>query len=144
MKRTNAIALADLGFGVKAQMVKILAKIGINAADRKIIAADNEKAKFGVQKGTMKALLSLLLWVISTLHVSAQKSVVLDAFSKHGINASILDAKNLQQPDNYAYNVKEATTAAGKETVIEAKFDPSGPKDEEWTVVSVNGKSPSK
>lgn len=138
---------ANLKFGairVKAQFVKILAKIGVSPADREIIAADQEKTKFGLQRNTMKAMLALLLWVISTLSVSAQKSVVLDAFSKHGINASILDAKNLEQPDNYAYDVQETTIAASKETVIVAKFDPSGPKDEEWTVVSVNGKSPSK
>lgn len=106
--------------------------------------ADQGKKEFGLKGSIMKTVFALFLWVISTLNVSAQKPVVLDAFSKHGIDAKILNPDYLQQPDNYTYELKQTTIAAGKETVIDAKFDPSGAKGEEWTVISVNGKNPSK
>jgi hypothetical protein len=123
MKKTHAMTLAGLGFGA---------------------IADYGKKEFGSQGNIMKTVFALFLWVISTLNVSAQKSVVLDAFSKHGIDVKILNADNLRQPDNYSYELKQTTIAAGKETVIEAKFDPAGAKGEEWTVTAVNGKNPSK
>lgn len=84
------------------------------------------------------------LLVIATFTASAQKSTVLNAFSKHGIDAGMLNADNLQQPDDYAFDLKQTTIAAAKQTVIMAKFDPKSPKDEQWTVVSVDGKAPSK
>lgn len=101
--------------------------------------------KFRLKHSKMKAIfLALFLLVVSALTASAQKSVVLDAFSKHGIDAGILNANSLQLPDDYAFDFKQTTIAAGKETIIIAKFDPSNPKEEQWTVVSSNGKSPSK
>lgn len=84
------------------------------------------------------------LLVISAITVSAQKSVVLDAFSKHGIDAGILNADNVQAPTDYAYDFKQTTITAAKQTTIMAKFDPARPKDEQWSVISVDGKSPSK
>jgi hypothetical protein len=91
-----------------------------------------------------RTLLVLFILVVSTLHVSAQKTVVLDAFSKHNIDAGMLNPANLQEPDDYAFDLKQTTIAAGKTNVTIAKFDPSRPKEEQWTVVSVDGKSPSK
>jgi uncharacterized protein YjhX (UPF0386 family) len=84
------------------------------------------------------------LLMITTFTASAQKSTVLDAFSKHGIDAGMLNADNLQQPTDYAFDLKQTTITAAKQTVIMAKFDPKSPKDEQWTVVSVDGKAPSK
>ena len=84
------------------------------------------------------------LLMITTFTASAQKSTVLSAFSKHGIDAGILNADNLQQPVDYAFDLKQTTITTGKQTVIMAKFDPKGPKDEQWTVVTVDGKAPSK
>lgn len=91
-----------------------------------------------------RTLLVLFILVVSALHVSAQKTAVLDAFSKHNINVGILNPANLQEPDDYAFDLKQTIIAAGKTNVTIAKFNPSGPKEEQWTVVSVDGKSPSK
>ncbi|MEO3404006.1 hypothetical protein AAFN85_08895 [Mucilaginibacter sp. CAU 1740] len=123
MKNTSATTLVDLGF--KA-------------------VADHKERGFRINRRGFKTLLAVLFWLVSTLHVSAQKATVLEAFSRHGIDVNILDPNCIQQPDDFAYNLRQATIAGGKETVIDAKFDPSGAKDEQWTVISVNGKSPSK
>lgn len=125
MKNTNAMTLANSEVGT----------IGV---------ADYKQKKFEVEGRMIKTLLILFILVVSTLHVSAQKTVVLDAFSKHGIDAGILSPANLQEPDDYAFDFRQTTIAANKTTVTIAKFDPSGPKEEQWTVISVNGKSPSK
>jgi hypothetical protein len=109
-----------------------------------ISTAGNKTTRFATPLNIGKTLLVLFLGMISTLTVSAQKSVVLDAFSKHGIDVSILNPDNLQQPDDYAYDLKQTTITKDKETVTIAKFNPAGPQDEQWTVVSVNGKAPSK
>ncbi|SEW52263.1 hypothetical protein [Chitinophaga arvensicola] len=101
--------------------------------------ATQERSRTGI-----KSLLGVCLLVASTLAVSAQKSAVLDAFSKHGIDAGLLDPEALKQPDNYAFDLRFSSTAAGKQTVTEAKFDPSKSEEERWTVVSVDGKSPSR
>lgn len=92
----------------------------------------------------IKHLVMLSLLVVSALTVSAQKSVVAEALSKHGIDAGILDPEALQQPSDYAYDLKATTTVAGKQTVTLAQFDPTKPAEERWTVVSVNGQSPSR
>lgn len=109
-----------------------------------IRATNNEKTKFKLLAFSMKALLAFFLLVMTTLTASAQKSVVLDALSKHGIDAAILDADNIKRPDDYAFELKRTTIAAGKEGVTIAKFDPSNPTEERWTVVSIDGKSPSR
>jgi len=104
----------------------------------------NTKKKFEGEGRMIKTLLVLFILVVSTLHVSAQKTVVLDAFSKYNIDAGILNPANLQEPDDYAFDLKQTTIAAGKTNVTLAKFNPSSPKEGQWTVVSVDGKSPSK
>ncbi|PTS93600.1 hypothetical protein DBR11_24995 [Pedobacter sp. HMWF019] len=91
-----------------------------------------------------KMLLAFCLLLTSTFTASAQKSAVLDAFSKHGIDAGILNPDNLKRPDDYAFDFKQTVTTTGKQNITVARFDPSGPKEEQWTVVSVDGKTPSK
>ncbi|ASZ12586.1 hypothetical protein KTO58_11595 [Chitinophaga pendula] len=103
-----------------------------------------DKMKNRLQVPGIKQVVALSLLVTSTLTVSAQKSVVLDAFSKYGIDASLLEPTTLQQPTDYAYDLKATSTAAGKQTVTMAQYDPSKPAEERWTVVSVNGQSPSR
>lgn len=125
MKNTNAITLVNLETGT-------------------IEVANRGKNKLEGEGGMIKTLLVLFILVVSTLHVSAQKTVVLDAFSKHGIDAGLLNPANLREPDDYAFDLKQTTIAANKTNVVIAKFDPSAPKEAQWTVVSVNGKSPSK
>lgn len=102
------------------------------------------KMEFELPDGLRKTLIALFLLVISAPTVSAQKSVVLDAFSKHGIDAGMLNTGNLQPPEDYAFDFRQTTTAAGKQTTTVARFDPSSAGEEQWTVVSVDGKSPSK
>ncbi|MFC4209840.1 hypothetical protein ACFOWA_01525 [Pedobacter lithocola] len=82
--------------------------------------------------------------IIISLSVSAQKSAIVTVLSKHGIDQGILDLETVKVPEGYAYDIKQSTTAGGKTTITEAKFDPSSPTEEQWTVRSVNGKSPSK
>ncbi|SHE49165.1 hypothetical protein [Pedobacter caeni] len=99
--------------------------------------------KFEGEGRMMKSVFTLFVLVASTLTVSAQKTAVLDAFSKHGIDATILNPANVQEPDDYAFDFKQTTIAGGKTNVTIAKFDPSRAKEEQWTVVSMDGKSPS-
>lgn len=100
--------------------------------------------KFEGEGRMIKKAFAFFVLVASTLSVSAQKNAVLDAFSKHGIDATILDPANVQEPDDYAFDFRQTTIAGGKTNVTIAKFDPSLPKEEQWTVVSMDGKSPSK
>lgn len=90
------------------------------------------------------SLVTLFILLVSTLNASAQKSIVLEAFSKHGIDAGILNPGSTKAPDNYAYDLKQTTVTAGKTNITIAQFDPSRPKEEQWSVISVDGKSPSK
>ncbi|HEY0611822.1 MAG TPA: hypothetical protein VGD35_19255, partial [Chitinophaga sp.] len=93
---------------------------------------------------SMRMLLAFFLLVTVTLTASAQKSIVLDALSKYSIDTSIIDAANVKRPDDYAFELKRTTIAAGKEGITIAKFDPSNAVEEQWTVVSIDGKSPSR
>lgn len=95
-------------------------------------------------KKTKVLPLILFLSLVSALTVSAQKSVVLETFLKHGIDADILHNDYSKQPENYAFDLKQTTIVADKEGVTEAKFDPSKPEKERWTVISVDGKTPSR
>lgn len=127
MKKTNA--MADLKLKSVGQKIKV---------------ATIEQTMSGFQNYGVKTLLVVCLLVASTLHVSAQKSAVLEAFSKNNIDPSILDPHSLKQPEDFAYEMKQTVIAAGKEKVTVATYDPSRPMEEQWTVVSVEGKSPSK
>jgi len=91
----------------------------------------------------MKKLLLFAFLNLSALLSFAQKSLVFDAFTKHGIDAAILDAEIKKRPDNYAFDFKYTSIASNKETVTMASFDPSKPEQERWTVISVKGKAPS-
>jgi len=104
----------------------------------------NQGKRTGIQQVTIKSALVLCLLGAATFTVSAQKAVVLDALSKHGIDAGVLDPGQLKQPEDYAFDLTFTSTAGGKQTVTMAKFDPSAPDADRWTVVSVDGKSPSK
>nr|WP_294872085.1 hypothetical protein [uncultured Pedobacter sp.] len=106
--------------------------------------AGNKKTKFELQSLSIKMLIALFLLVTCSLTASAQKSAALNALSKYGIDANILNADIIQQSEDFAFDFKQTTIAAGKQTVTIAKYDPSSPKEEQWAVVSVEGKSPSK
>lgn len=103
-----------------------------------------EKARLELKEYKTRLLLVLFLLSVSTIAAFAQKSAVLDAFSKHGIDAGILNPENLQMPKDHSYDLSQTTITAGSEKVILAQFDPTKSKEEQWTVVSVDGKSPYK
>lgn len=98
----------------------------------------------GSIQNIIKSVLTGCFVAVATMSAFAQKSVVESAFSKYEIDNKILDAEYLQQPSNYAYDMKQTLSAAGKETVTMATFDPTRPKDEQWNVLSINGKAASK
>ncbi|WP_316828935.1 hypothetical protein [Pedobacter miscanthi] len=104
----------------------------------------SEKKRFESVNLKLRHVAALVILTVSTLNVSAQKSAVEAAFSKLGVDASILNPENVKLPEDYSFELKQSTTTAGKTNVIAANFDPASPKEERWTVVSVNGKSPSK
>jgi hypothetical protein len=142
IKKTKVVAIAGLddnAIKARVQRFGTRLKAEINAVGQKL---KNNKPKFS-DSGKI-ALLAFFLLAISSLNASAQKTVVLDALSKNGIDAAILDPNNFTLPVDYCYNLRQSTVATGKEKIIDAKFDPSGPNDEQWTVVSIDGKSPSK
>lgn len=122
----------------------LTAGAGLDSIRQKIKSATVDKLKYILQNYSLKTLLAFVLLALSTFTASAQKSAVTDAFSKYGIDASILNTENLQQPENFAYDFKQTATTAGKSTTTIARFDPSAAQNEQWTVVSVDGKSPSK
>lgn len=90
-----------------------------------------------------KTMISFFLLLI-TLTASAQKAKVLDVFFKNGIDSSILNPEKIKRPDNYAFDFKQIITTSASEAVTIAKFDPSSPEPERWTVVSIDGKTASK
>lgn len=92
----------------------------------------------------MRKLILIVLLNLSVLASFAQKSIVLNAFAKHGIDAKLLETAVGQRPDNYIFDFKYTSISSNKETVTLAKYDPSKPVGERWIVISVNGKTPSK
>jgi len=90
-----------------------------------------------------KQLLLLVFLNLTGLMCFSQKSVVLEAFAKHGIDPNILEPQAKQRQENYAFDFKYTSIAGNKETVTLASFDPSKPEAERWTVISVKGKTPS-
>ncbi|MCC8407798.1 hypothetical protein LJ707_02575 [Mucilaginibacter sp. UR6-1] len=95
---------------------------------------------------TFKNICSLFTFILLSLcatQVSAQRSLIAAALSKHGVDPSFLDPANLRTPVDCAFSLKESTITAGKTKVLEARFDPSATGREQWKVISVNGKAPS-
>ena len=88
-------------------------------------------------------LLLAITLIGSAFAASAQKSTVTAALAKHGIDESVLTPANFKAPLDYGYDLQQTTTTAGKTKTIVANFNPSGGEDK-WTVVSVDGKAPSK
>lgn len=91
----------------------------------------------------MNALM-LLFMVLFTSMASAQKAKVLDAFFKYGIDSGVLNPEKTKRPDNFAFDFKQTIITSASEVVTIAKFDPSNAGVEQWTVVSIDGKSASK
>lgn len=86
----------------------------------------------------------LCFLVLFATTVSAQKSKVMDVFFKYGIDAGVLNPEKTKRPDNYAFDFKQTIITSANEGVTIAKFDPANSGAERWTVVSIDGKNPSK
>jgi hypothetical protein len=100
--------------------------------------------KYKLVKRAASGFLLIALMIVSAMESLAQKSAVLDAFARYDLNPDMLEAKNLELPDDLSFELKEATITTEKTDVIMASFDYKKPKTEQWTVISVNGESPSK
>lgn len=96
-----------------------------------------------LQNYRMNVLL-LLFMVLFTSMASAQKSKILDAFFKYRIDSGVLNPDKTKRPENFAFDFKQTIITSASEVVTIAKFDPSNAGVEKWTVVSIDGKSPSK
>lgn len=142
MKKTKVVAIAGLDVNaikVNIQRMGKCLKTRISATGQKL-----KNSKPRLSNSGKIALLAFFLSAFSSFNTLAQKTIVLDALSKNGIEAAILDPNNFLLPDNYCFDLRQTTLSAGKEKTIDAKFDPSAPNDEQWSVVAVDGKSPSK
>jgi len=101
------------------------------------------KSNSGLKNYKSNAVILFFL-VMFASSASAQKSKVLDVFFKYGIDSSILNPEKTKRPDNLAFDYKQTVITSAKETETIAKFDPSLSGVEQWSVVSIDGKSPSK
>lgn len=89
-----------------------------------------------------KILLAALL--LSTSTVFAQKSAVLQALKKYNVNEDVLSTNLKGNLEKYPHEVQRTVTLNEKDKVYISTFDPNKQDPPQWTLVSVNGKSPSK
>jgi len=101
------------------------------------------KTNFRFQNYRMNSVILFLMMLFAST-ISAQKSKISDVFFKYGIDSSVLNPEKTKRPDNYAFDFKQTVITSASEAVTIAKFDPANAETERWTVVSVDGKSPSK
>ncbi|MFD2966337.1 hypothetical protein [Sphingobacterium bambusae] len=87
------------------------------------------------------AMLTLTMLGFAQL-AQAQKELAMNALTKYGLDKDLINKDYFKQPDNYAYDLEQTTTAANKTTVLLAKYDPQAASP--WTVLSVDGKAPKK
>ncbi|MCV9929732.1 hypothetical protein OIU83_18875 [Flavobacterium sp. LS1R49] len=106
--------------------------------DSNTIKANGEFENYGIK------MVTIFLLMMFTFTASAQKSKVMDAFFKYGIDSSILNLEKTKRPDNYAFNFKQTIITSASEVVTIAEFDPGNSKAGCWTVISIDGKAPSK
>ncbi len=147
MKTTSVTTWSDLKSAVikaTTRMEQLFGWADDEPVEPEPAGVAEKQGRSSLRKKTIKIAPALALLLLGTQPVFAQKSAVLNAFSKYGIDAGMLDPANLQQPDDYAYELKQTTITTGKESALVARFDPTAAKEEQWTVVSVNGQSPSR
>lgn len=91
----------------------------------------------------MKKLIIAVL-LLTSFTAFAQKSSVLQAFKKYNVSEDVLNTDFKVNLEKYAYEVQRTVTLNEKSKVYVSNFDPSKQDSLKWTLVSVNGKSPSK
>lgn len=89
----------------------------------------------------MKAYLTLALMVFGS-SAFAQKSETIKVLAKYNIEASVLDQNTTDNTQSYAFDLKQTTSAGGKDKIEIASYDPAKPEDDRWTLTSVDGQNP--
>ncbi|OXA67819.1 hypothetical protein B0A67_21670 [Flavobacterium aquidurense] len=107
------------------------------------LAGFNTSTTNGALQNRINTLILFSLVLVAST-VSAQKSKVMDVFFKYGIDSGVLNPEKTKRPDNYAFDFKQTIITSASEGITIAKFDPANSGPERWTVVSIDGKTPSK
>lgn len=89
-----------------------------------------------------KLILAVLL--LSGNALFAQKSAVLQAFKKYNVSEDVLSTNFKVNLEKYTHEVQRTVTLNEKDKVYISAFNPDQQDSLKWTLVSVNGKSPSK
>ncbi len=90
-----------------------------------------------------KLFISLLMTSIGCV-AFAQKSLVLQTLKKYQVSEEVLKPNLKDNLEKYAHEVERTVTFNDKDKVYISSFDPNKQDTPQWTLVSVNGKSPSK
>ncbi|RLD26542.1 MAG: hypothetical protein DRI54_02670 [Bacteroidetes bacterium] len=86
----------------------------------------------------------LIIAIITSINSFAQKDEVLAKLEAYNFSGELL-AENLKDADaDHSFNYKVTTITDTDSKVEEAKFDPTKPIGERWTLELVNGSVPSK
>ncbi|SOD13381.1 hypothetical protein [Pedobacter xixiisoli] len=86
----------------------------------------------------------LVALILCSSSVFAQKSAVLQAFKKYNVSEDVLNTNFKANLEKYAHEVQRTVTLNEKDKVYISNFNPNEPDSLKCTLVSVNGKSPSK
>ncbi len=105
MKTTSVTTWSDLKSAVikaTTRMEQLFGWADDEPVEPEPAGVAEKQGRSSLRKKTIKIAPALALLLLGTQPVFAQKSAVLNAFSKYGIDAGMLDPANLQQPDDYA------------------------------------------
>lgn len=92
----------------------------------------------------MKRLLLAIMAVLLGYSAFAQRSIVLQALKKYNVSEEVLNPNLKDNLEKYAHEVQRTVTVNDKDKVYISTFDPNKQDPPQWTLVSVNGKNPSK
>ena len=89
-------------------------------------------------------IIILAALLLSSTTLFAQKSEVLEVLKKYNVSEDVLNTNIKVNLEKYAHQVQRTVTFNDKDKVYISSFDPSKKDQPQWTLVSVNGKNPSK
>lgn len=90
----------------------------------------------------MKKIILAVLF-LSTNVVFAQKATVLQALNKYNVSEDVLSTHLKDNLEKYSHQVQRTVTLNEKDKVFISNFNPSAQDQANWTLATVNGKSPS-
>lgn len=96
-----------------------------------------------MKRKTMYKLFLIGLLLISST-AFAQKAAVLQVLKKYNVSEDVLSTNLKANLEKYRHEVQRTVTLNEKDKVYISTFDPMKQELPQWTLVSVNGKSPSK